>query len=388
MKAGLVVRLIEAHCSGQESLFEKALLELADDEERKGNIALAQTLRNAYRPNINKQNTDICTENAVSSSRFVAQGSLLKLAPRDRESNLELYEIIYPNIKLNDVILPVEQKEILMQIIREQKNAALLQEQGLQPINRLLLCGPPGCGKTMTAMALANELGLPMAYVRLDGLISSFLGQTGTNLRKVFDSIKNLRVVLFLDEFDAIAKKRDDAHELGELKRVVTTLLQNFDNMSDSIFLIAATNHQHLLDPAIWRRFNMVIMLELPDIDQRKLLLKRMLDKYPISSDLDIDLVAKVCEGMNCSQIKEIVSTTAKNLFVNYPGSTISTEDILKIIIKHVTLYSEKNSKEFWINIRQLRQRGVSLRVLERVLGIPKSTINDKIKGRWINEQK
>jgi SpoVK/Ycf46/Vps4 family AAA+-type ATPase len=348
MKAGLVIKLVEAHCSGHEAAFEKALLELANDEERKGNVSLAHSLKNTYRhKKSNKQFGGGPNESPVSNSGFISQGLPLKMAPRDRESQLDLYEMISPNVRLDDVVLPVKQKDILMQVTEEQKNAISLLKQGLHPINRLLLCGPPGCGKTMTAMALANELGLQMAYVRLDGLISSFLGQTGTNLRKVFDSVKSLRVVLFLDEFDAIAKKRDDAHELGELKRVVTTLLQNFDNMPDNVFLIAATNHHHLLDPAIWRRFNVAIMFELPDFEQRKSLYQKWLAQYPLSNDIDIDLVAKVSERLNCSEIKEIIMATAKYVFINHPGERIKTEHLLDTLIKHATLYSKDSGDEF-----------------------------------------
>ncbi|PKM83668.1 MAG: ATP-binding protein, partial [Firmicutes bacterium HGW-Firmicutes-13] len=169
--------------------------------------------------------------------------------PRDKDSLLELYEIVKSDVDLDEVVLPESQKKILKQVIEEQKNSDNLRKHNMTPVNRVLLCGPPGCGKTMTAYALGKELNLPIAYVRLDGLISSYLGQTSTNLRKVFDSVRNQRIILFLDEFDAIAKKRDDTNELGELKRVVTTLLQNFDNMPTNVFLIAATNHDHLLDP-------------------------------------------------------------------------------------------------------------------------------------------
>ena len=147
------------------------------------------------------------------------------------------------------------------------------------PTNRILLCGPPGCGKTLTANAIASEIGIPVAYVKLDGLISSYLGQTGTNIRKIFDYVKNKRIVLFLDEFDAIAKKRDDANELGEMKRVVMTLLQNMDAMPANVFLIAATNHHHLLDSALWRRFDISLFLELPNTIQRGGIIRRFLSE-------------------------------------------------------------------------------------------------------------
>lgn len=385
MKASLIIKLIEAHCSGQELMFENALKDLIADEERKGNIPLAQSLKISYQPSKNSKQSTLNDHPSLNSS-FISQGALANFTPRDRESLLELYDVVYPSVKLDDVILPNNQKDIIIQVIEEQKNLSTLLEQGLQPTNRLLLCGTPGCGKTMTAMAIANELKLPMAYVRLDGLVSSFLGQTSTNLRKVFDSVKNSKIILFLDEFDAIAKKRDDAHELGELKRVVTTLLQNFDNLPPNVFLIAATNHQHLLDSAIWRRFNISINLNLPDYEQRKILLRNFLQGYKISSDIDINLLARVIEGLSPSQIKDIITITAKSVFIADRSSDIKTEHLLNTVINQTTLYSKENSEEFWLNVKQLKRRGISLRVLERALGVPKSTLSDKLKEGEIYE--
>jgi enoyl-CoA hydratase/carnithine racemase/predicted AAA+ superfamily ATPase len=278
MKANLIENLIVSHCTGEESKFANAVSELIKDEEKKGNIPLAARLRKAYET---KQKSKSEPSFNVSAAGFAPQSQAI--APRDKDSLLELYEIVHSDIKLADVILPETQKNALEQLIEEQKNAEALKKHNIEPANRLLLCGPPGCGKTMTAYAIGHALGLPIAYVRLDGLVSSYLGQTSTNLRKVFDSVRNQRIILFLDEFDAIAKKRDDSNELGELKRVVTTLLQNFDNMPANVLLIAATNHEHLLDPAIWRRFNLTITLELPDEAQRLILLQKWMNEYAIS---------------------------------------------------------------------------------------------------------
>ena len=197
MKAKLIEALIVAHCTGDEGAFNKALIELTKDEENKGNVALAAQLSNAYR---NGSNTAISNgSKSNTNNSMIPQAFQQIVAPRDKDSMLELYEILKPEIKLNDVVLPDNQKEILLQIIQEQRDAAELMKNGLLPANRLLLCGPPGCGKTITAQALANELDLPMAYVRLDGLVSSYLGQTSTNLRKVFDAVKGQNIVLFLD---------------------------------------------------------------------------------------------------------------------------------------------------------------------------------------------
>ena len=253
MKAELVENLIVAHCSGNEQQFSEALNTLIKDEEKKGNMPTATRFRKAYEQKTRTERPE--SDHVVGSSSVFFSSTTQTVAPRDKDSLLELYEIVYSETSLDEVVLPTTQKTIIQKFVEEQNHAANLEKHNIPVSNRLLLCGPPGCGKTMTAYAIGNALQMPIAYVRLDGLVSSYLGQTSTNLRKVFDSVKNQRIILFLDEFDAIAKKRDDANELGELKRVVTTLLQNFDNLPSNVILIAATIHEHLLDPAIWRRF-------------------------------------------------------------------------------------------------------------------------------------
>jgi len=215
-----------------------------------------------------------------------------------------------------------------------------------------------------------------LAYVSLDCLVSSYLGQTCKNLIRVFDSVKGQNIVLFLDEFDAIAKKRDDSNELGELKRVVTTLLQNFDNMPPNVFLIAATNHQHLLDPAIWRRFNLSIILELPSEEQREQLITKWIDEMKVTAKLNIKQIVKMSDGLNCAQIKELITAAAKKYFTN--KRKISNDDIINILFQQLTLYSG-NSDEMWTLIRTMNDRGISLRKLANATGIPHSTLNYRL---------
>lgn len=376
MKAKLIEALIVGHRSRDEGEFNKAIVELIKDEENKGNVALAAQLSNAYKSGPNTVIYKETPSNANNNNSIIPQASQQIIAPRDKDSMLELYEILRPETKLTDVVLPDKQKEILQQTIQEMKDSEELLKNGLLPTNRILLCGPPGCGKTITAQALANELNLPMAYVRLDGLVSSYLGQTSTNLRKVFDAVKGQNIVLFLDEFDAIAKKRDDSNELGELKRVVTTLLQNFDNMPPNVFLIAATNHQHLLDPAIWRRFNLAIILELPNEEQREKLIIKWINEMKIMAGLNIKQIAKLSEGLNCAQIKELVTAAAKKYFTN--KLKISNDDVISILFKQLTLYSGNND-EMWNLIRTMNDRGISLRTLAKATGIPHTTLNYRL---------
>ncbi|WP_425805187.1 AAA family ATPase [Desulfitobacterium sp. Sab5] len=381
MKANLIENLIVSHCTGDESKFSDAVYELIKDEEKKGNVPLATRLRKAYET---KQKNKSEPEFYVSSASFAPQ-AVQGFAPRDKDSLLELYEIVHSNVILEDVILPESQKSALEQLIEEQKNADALNKHNIEPSNRLLLCGPPGCGKTMTAYAIGEALGLPIAYVRLDGLVSSYLGQTSTNLRKVFDSVRNQRIILFLDEFDAIAKKRDDSNELGELKRVVTTLLQNFDNMPSNVLLIAATNHEHLLDSAIWRRFNLTITMELPNEVQRLTLLQKWIKEYTIDEFLDYENLAKITEGLNGAQIKELTKSAAKKYYIN---KELKTEDIIAIFIQQQTMYSGSNDDAMKL-LSDMNNKGVSLRTLAKAIGVTHSTLDYRIKkyrGEQIDE--
>jgi len=376
MKADLILRLIESHCSGSEDLFKSALNNLADDEDKKGNMALAQSIRQAYSSD-KRRNMSFGCSSPMSELTFSPQ-NVLSL-PKDKDSALELLDILQPKVKLDDVSLPQRTTALLHQIIEEQKKAEELLAKGIIPTNRLLFCGPPGCGKTLTANALSNEIGIPVAYVKLDGLVSSYLGQTGSNIRKIFDFVKNKRIMLFLDEFDAIAKKRDDAHELGELKRVVTTLLQNMDSMPANVFLVAATNHHHLLDPAIWRRFNTTILLDNPEEDQRDSIISRfMQSKFPEYS-VDIKTIVTLTETMSGAQICNYLQALARYIIMQNKNGSIKKDDIISVWLRQSSIFSSEDTESFDKALYNLSKLGIPVRKLAEAAGVPKSTLNYRI---------
>ena len=386
MKSDLILRLIESHCLGNEDLFKNALNNLANDEEKKGNLSLAHSIRQAYSPD-KKHNMSFSSSSPMSELTFSPQ-NVLPL-PKDKDSTLELLEVLQPKVKLDDVFLPLKTTRLLRQIIEEQRKAEDLLPKGIIPTNRLLFCGPPGCGKTMTANALSHEIGIPVAYVKLDGLVSSYLGQTGSNIRKIFDFVKNKRIMLFLDEFDAIAKKRDDAHELGELKRVVTTLLQNMDNMPANVFLVAATNHHHLLDPAIWRRFNTTILLDNPDIDQRHAIIKNFMQNMLPDYTIDIKILIILTETLSGAQICNFLQAIARFIIMNEKTGKIVKEDIITVWLYHSSIFSSENTVSFKNALHELKKKGISIRKLAEVSGVPKSTISYRLKKEEAkNEQR
>jgi SpoVK/Ycf46/Vps4 family AAA+-type ATPase len=203
--------------------------------------------------------------------------------PVDGESRSPFVDELTPTTN-ERLILPEAATSELERFVELRRNQDAMARAGLLPPRTLLLYGPPGSGKSTAARTVAAALSLPLLTVRLDAVISSYLGTTAKNLRAVFDYAAYRRGVLFLDEFDALAKMRDDAHEVGEIKRIVNGLIQNLDGYPE-MPLIAATNHEHLLDPAIWRRFDSIVALQLPGRDEREALLRLFIERtYPTSS--------------------------------------------------------------------------------------------------------
>lgn len=381
MKSRLVINLIKSHSESEDSFYD-AVEKLAIDEENKGNRLIASEIRSSYQLSKSKKNKT--ADRSVSDMVFSVQNA--GVLPRDKDSTLELIDVYKSKIKLDDVALPTPTLKAIKQVLIEQKSLEELIARGVQPSNRILLCGPPGCGKTMTANAIAGELNLPIAYVKLDALVSSYLGQTGTNIRKIFEFIKDKRLILFLDEFDAIAKKRDDAQELGELKRVVTTLLQNLDMMNSNVLLLAATNHHHLLDSAVWRRFNKSILLEKPEDDERMKIIENYLSKVLSNYETDKKTIQILSKGMSGAKLKNFLDSIAKYVIIERYNKKIDKEIIGKVWLEQKLLFVSKESQEYYSVIKELKDNGLSLRMLEQITGIPKSTINYNLKKGETNE--
>ena len=247
----LLRQLIRAGAEGDSDAFRGAAQRVIAEERQKHHHLLANDL-------------ETILHGRPSAPSLPALRGLVENVPEDRERGMPLLTLGQPTRRLEDVVLSPQNLALVRHILREHNRAEVLKAHGLRPSDRLLFCGPPGCGKTLTAEVIAGELGRPLAIVRTDTVVSSFLGETAANLRKVFDFISASPLVALFDEFDALGKEREDASEHGELRRVVNAVLQMLDAYDGRSLIIAATNHERLLDSAIWRRFEEVLFLKPP----------------------------------------------------------------------------------------------------------------------------
>lgn len=292
-----------------EQRAQKELLELFRDAVKVGGAALEMRVRR-FASLVRASDEDLALSIAplVSGTRALRKGPDVALSsPVDADSRLPLMRVQPADGHAPEPVLEGEARRQVEQVLAERRGAERLEAAGLMPIRSVLMSGPPGVGKTMTAAWLANELSLPLHTLDLASVMSSFLGRTGANFRAVLEHAQREPCVLLLDEFDAIAKRRDDDADVGELKRLVTVILQTIDDWSPVSLLVAATNHGELLDPAVWRRFDLTINLPLPIYEQRV----RALVGCGVPFSL-AQVVGALSEGQNMSVLVRAVESSRK----------------------------------------------------------------------------
>jgi AAA+ superfamily predicted ATPase len=277
-------QLLQAHRDGDDLAFRRAAQEIIEEEEGKRHIVLAQDLRKLL---------------AASGGGAHAFGDDADppTPPLDRDGETYLAVVRRTHRRLQDLTIPPQVRRRLVDLVREIPRWPELDAQAIPRRQMVLLYGPPGCGKTSVAEALAAELGLPLAIVRIDAVMSSYLGETAANLRRVFEYATNQPHVVLFDEFDALGKQREDDSDHGELRRVVTAVLQMMDAYRGPSLLVAATNYSEILDRAIWRRFDEVIQLPLPTPAQLRRLLTLVLSRH-LAEDVELSPYVKRLSGM------------------------------------------------------------------------------------------
>ena len=265
------------------------------------------------------QRTHEINPTRISRSRAQLSGEVLNRgtqAPVDRETSAPLAEIIFPSELRTDA--PIFNDLIsgaVKSIIDEWSNLDALANVGAEPGKTCLIYGAPGTGKTRLALWMASQLDLPVVLVRIDGLISSFLGTTARNIGNLFSFANRYRCLLLLDEFDAVAKMRDDPQEVGEIKRVVNALLQNLDSRRDIGLTIGITNHQRLLDPAVWRRFEVQLEIPRPTFEVRVEIARSFMPPVQVSES-HLRIIAWFTEGATGAEIESLAKTYRKSFAV------------------------------------------------------------------------
>ncbi len=310
-RSDLLLQLVQSGSRGDKHLFKKVVEAIIAEERAKQHTTLADKLQE----NLNVYNYS-------SQPKSILNGN----GKADDSKNL-VFEI-EPKILFDDLVLPEKVKTLFKDFVEEQLRCDLLRSYGLEPRNRIMVIGPPGNGKTSIAEAIASSLMVPFLSVRYENIIASYLGETSTRLKNLFDYVRSQRCVLFFDEFDSIGKERGDIHETGEIKRVVSTLLLQVDKLPSYVTIIAATNHPELLDRAVWRRFQIKATLIKPALKDIIVLLEKYQKKHNIKFGHSLNTLALGLKGLSFSEIVDFCDDIIRRYILDLPSSANDLKNI------------------------------------------------------------
>lgn len=313
-KAEQIIQLLKSHADGDDERFYTVALQVAAHEARRGHSKLAQEL---------KQLVDEAKSQGSRKNKVVT----LVQPKNTLESFLSISE---PTVQLSDLTFSDRLISVFKRVILEFRQQPKLTAYGLSPRRKLLLYGPPGTGKTVTASALASELHLPLFTIRIDGLITKYMGETASKLRQVFDSMHAVQGIYFFDEFDAIGSDRHSPNDVGEIRRVLNSFLTFMEEDDSDSLIIAATNYIDLLDFALFRRFDDVIRYELPEKSEIKPIVENRLYKFTLTC-IDWEKIAVDAVGLSHAELTRACDDAAKLAVLEKDGS-ITMEDLLSMI--------------------------------------------------------
>ena len=303
-RADLLLDLVRAGARGDQVLFRKALEALIAEERAKQHHILADRLA---------AHLQISGTNA-----FPPQGP-------SRRNGLsgDLFYEISPERRLRDLLLPEVVNAAIRELIEEHNRADLLRAHNLEPRHRVLLAGPPGNGKTSLAEALAAELMVPLLVVRYESVIASYLGETAVHLSRLFEQVRSRHCVLFFDEFDVVGKERGDIHETGEIKRVVSSLLLQIDDLPSHVVVVTATNHPELLDRAVWRRFQLRLHLPPPSPSLAQEWFRRLGQRIDANLGYSPVTLAKKLKGLSFSELEQFGLDVYRQYVLRLPDADL-----------------------------------------------------------------
>ena len=320
-RADLLCDLISSGLKGDIQTLRKAAEAISAEERAKHHEILAQKIENLLK-----------STHIVDSINKGSDESRPMFFSRDRMSANLCHEK-NPEKTLDQLILSESIIKSCHELIEEQMRADLLRSYGVDPRNKILLVGPPGNGKTSLAEALANALMVPLYIVKYESIVGSYLGETTSKLARLFEYVRARQCVLFFDEFETLGKERSDEHETGEIKRVVSSLLLQIDALPSYVVIIAATNHDSLLDTAVWRRFQLKMELSKPSANDLELWLSRFEKHNNFKFDVGINSMAKMLIGKSFAEAEEFALSVYRQYLLNQPNANIKniTESQLKL---------------------------------------------------------
>lgn len=319
-RADHIKALLQSHSQGDDQRFYSVAMQVAALEAKQGHGKLAKELRALI--------------DEAKKRKATRQTSPIPIG-RPRGELSDLLAVSYPKLRLSDMVLEETLAQQIKKIIREQRHGAQLLAHGLSPARKLLLIGPPGTGKTMSASVLAGELGYPLFQIRLDGLLTKYMGETAAKLRQIFDAAIQTRGVYFFDEFDAIGSNRGMINDVGEIRRILNSFLIMIEQDDSHSLIIAATNHPAILDHALFRRFDDVLQYDLPDTSLTAALLKAKLSH--LAADMPWQRLADLAQGLSYAEINRAVQEALKYMLIN-GESQVTEKTVEKMIAERKNL--------------------------------------------------
>lgn len=358
----LIPKLIRASLDGNKRLVEEITIMIIK-KIKKNNPDLAKELSSAL----------MHSNNGITALRSIEFNSV----PIDKESNYHLGLMEEP-IEVDPPILPQKHIEEIQKFVKERRMSESLIKEGIMPPKSMLFVGPPGVGKSYTAKWISYELHLPLITIDLAASISSYLGRSGQNIKRIFDHARAFPSILFLDEIDAIAKRRNDESDTGELKRLVNVLLKEMESWPSSSVILGASNHPDLLDEALWRRFDKVINFEMPkDVEIHAMIRRNLIDYCNLDDGL-IEILIQISKGLSNDDIQKLcVNIRRRSVTERVDPSDIAIEEFCKINLR----IDRKTKKDLCVLIKKAMPDS-TCRSISEITGIPSASVNRYLRER------